>query len=423
MNCARVLVVTTIAAIVLAACSSGSLTPPSANPAARIAQHATGSSGYQQLYRFKGEPDGASPFDGLVALGGKLYGTTLNGSKNYCSGSCGSNGCYLGCGTVFSVTTAGKESVAYNFRGDYNDAQDGSWPFAPLILDGKEMYGVTSGVGKYNEGAFFKVNAAGKEQVVYSFAGGSDAGGPEAGLVPDGKSGFYGTSLYGGSSSCSGGCGTVFSVSTSGSEKVIYAFGGGTDGRAAYSGVVEYKHKLYGTTLFGGSGCGSDGCGTIYELTKSGKHKVLYTFTGSSDGAFPNGLTLVKGVFYGTAEAGGARSSGTIFSITPSGTEKTLYSFTDNPDGNGPGANLISYNGSLYGTTIGGGTDGQGSVFKATTSGNESVIYSFQAGSDGSDPQGPVMVYKGKLYGTTHSGGGTGCTNNAGCGTIFSLLP
>ncbi len=158
-------------------------------------------------------------------------------------------------------------------------------------------------------------------------------------------------------------------------------------------------------------------------------HQIRYAqgalpkFTGSTDGAFPNGLTLVGGVLYGTAEAGGARDSGTIFSITPSGTEKTLYSFTDNPDGNGPGANLIYDNGSLYGTTIGGGTDGQGSVFKATTSGSESVIYSFQAGSDGSDPQGPVMIYKGKLYGTTHSGGGTGCTNDAGCGTIFSLSP
>ncbi|MEO7201613.1 MAG: hypothetical protein ABIZ82_03370 [Candidatus Tumulicola sp.] len=42
------------------------------------------SSGYQQLYAFKGTPDGAGPLAGLTVVKGKLYGTTLNGSKNYC---------------------------------------------------------------------------------------------------------------------------------------------------------------------------------------------------------------------------------------------------------------------------------------------------------------------------------------------------
>src|SRR5271166_5221568 len=54
---------------------------------------------YKLLYSFKGTPDGASPFSGLLAVGSTLYGTTLNGSSNYCAQSCGSNGCYLGCGT------------------------------------------------------------------------------------------------------------------------------------------------------------------------------------------------------------------------------------------------------------------------------------------------------------------------------------
>lgn len=120
-------------------------------------------------------------------------------------------------------------------------------------------------------------------------------------------------------------------MTPTGTERVIYGFGGGGDGERLYSGVTALHRKLYGATLLGGSGCGSSGCGTIYELSLSGKKRTLYTFTGGSDGAYPNGLVAVSNVLYGTTEGGGARSSGTIFSIEPSGTEKTLYTFQDNP--------------------------------------------------------------------------------------------
>lgn len=411
-----------LSAVLFAACGGGTLNPSAANLGARSAAHVATSSGYQLLYSFQGTPDGASPLDGLIAFKGKLYGTTLNGSKNYCSASCGSNGCYLGCGTVFSIDTSGKERVVYNFRGNFSSAHDGSWPFAPLTALGKLMYGATSGVGAYSEGTVFSVTTKGKESIIYNFKGGSDAGIPEAGLIVIGGK-LYGTTLYGGGSGCGGyGCGTVFQVTTGGTERVLYAFQGGADGYRVYSNVTPLHHKLYGTTLFGGSGCGSDGCGTIYELTMSGTKKTLYKFTGGSDGAYPNGLIAVGGVLYGTAEGGGAKSSGTIFSITPSGTEKTLYSFTDIPDGNLPGADMIYYNGHLYGTTVGGGTVGDGTVFKTTTSGSESVLYSFAGGTDGNAPQGPVYQLNGALYGTTYKGGGSGCSNN-GCGTVFKVNP
>lgn len=412
-----------LSATILAACggSGGMLNPTTSNAAAQSAPHRASSSGYQQLYAFKGDPDGASPLAGLVAIKGKLYGTTLNGSKNYCGGSC-NNGCYLGCGTVFSVN-GGKEHVVYNFRGNLNSAEDGSWPFAPVTNVKGVMYGVASSNGANSAGMVFRVTRGGKETNLYSFKGGADAQGPEGGLIFDaGK--LYGTSVYGGGTGCGGaGCGTVFEISTTGAEHVIYSFKGGTDGERDYSNVIAFHGKLYGTTLFGGSGCGSQGCGTVYELKKSGKKKILHTFGGASDGAYPNGLIAVKGVLYGTTEGGGSKNSGVIFSITKGGSEKTLYTFTDIPDGNQPTADLLYYNGELYGTTNGGGTNGDGTVFEAPTSGgSETVLYSFAGGSDGSGPQASVVELGGELYGTTYLGGGTGCSGS-GCGTIFEVTP
>ncbi|HVR47306.1 MAG TPA: choice-of-anchor tandem repeat GloVer-containing protein [Candidatus Binatia bacterium] len=422
----RILLIVSFAAT-LAACG-GALNPAAPNLAASSARsHAFGAqnpavSGYKQLYIFKGTPDGASPYSGFIALNGTLYGTTLNGSKNYCSQSCGSNNCYLGCGTVFSVSSTGKESIVYNFKGNFNSGSDGSWPFAGLTMLGGTMYGVASSAGAHQHGAVFTVNGAGSESVIYSFAGGNDGEVAEAPVIAfRGK--LYGTTVYGGGTGCGGaGCGTVYSVTTGGSESVLYSFKGGSDGQRAYAPVTEVDGKLYGATLEGGQGCGSTGCGTIFSMTLTGKERVIYRFGGTSDGAYPNGLTAVSDVLYGTTEGGGTRSSGTFFSITPSGTLKTLYNFTDIPDGNLPGATLIHSKGAFYGTTVGGGTTGNGTVFKVTPGGTETVLHSFAAGNDGSDAQGPVYLFNRWLYGTTTKGGGTGCGGN-GCGTVFKVKP
>ncbi len=378
---------------------------------------------YKQLYAFKGTPDGASPYSGLAVINGALYGTTLNGSSNYCSTSCQSNDCYLGCGTVFHITEDGKENVAYNFEGNFNNAGDGTWAFDGMIAMNGTLYGTTSGGGGSGDhGTIFSVTPSGAEHVLYAFKGGSDGSGPEASLIALNGT-LYGATILGGGSGCGGsGCGTVFAVSPTGSEHVVYAFAGGTDGANAYSGVTAMKGKLYGATLFGGgSGCGGRGCGAIYAVTTKGSEHVIYRFGGTTDGGNPNGLTAYKGTLYGTAESGGTRLSGLFFSVTKAGTEKVLYNFTDIPDGNLPGANLILVDGTFYGTTVGGGTAGNGTVFSVTPAGSENVLYSFQGGTDGLDPQGPVLAHKHFLYGTTTQGGGTGCSTGTGCGTVFKV--
>ena len=128
-------------------------------------------------------------------------------------------------------------------------------------------------------------------------SGGYDGIGPYGGLIyvhADDK--FYGTTLEGGTGTCGSsgaGCGTVFSVTPSGKETVLHSFAGGQDGDFPTGSLLYSNGRLYGTTQIGGGGStcgntGSVGCGTIFSVRTSGKEKVLYSFTGGSDGAFPD---------------------------------------------------------------------------------------------------------------------------------------
>jgi uncharacterized repeat protein (TIGR03803 family) len=78
--------------------------------------------------------------------------------------------------------------------------------------------------------------------------------------------------------------------------------------------------NLYGVTPGGGSGsaCGSNGCGTVFEVDKSGSETLLHSFTGGSDGLFPNdGMFMDKaGNLFGTASFGGD-CCGVVFKLTP----------------------------------------------------------------------------------------------------------
>lgn len=93
------------------------------------------------------------------------------------------------------------------------------------------------------------------------------------------------------------GRGTVFSITPSGKETVLYRFKGyPDDGAKPAAGLAEINGTLYGTTVFGGSGeCGRGGvgyigCGTVFAITTSGSETLLYSFASSSkyDGNFPN---------------------------------------------------------------------------------------------------------------------------------------
>jgi uncharacterized repeat protein (TIGR03803 family) len=222
------------------------------------------------------------------------------------------------------------------------------------------------------------------------------------------------------------GYGTVFSVTTTGEKKVLYSFGGGSGGADPLAGLTNVNGTLYGTTYSGGSGCLSYGCGTVFSVTTTGTEKVLYSFSGASDGDGTEpfaSLTNVNGTLYGTTAGGGVNGNGTVFSVTVAGEERVLYGFAGGSDGVQPWAALINVKGTLYGTTVGGGVNGYGTIFSVTTTGAERVRYSFDSGSDGAYPYAGLIKVNSTLYGTTSQGGGSGCSHSAGCGSVFAFTP
>jgi uncharacterized repeat protein (TIGR03803 family) len=183
---------------------------------------------------------------------------------------------------------------------------------------------------------------------------------------------LYGTTQDGGACPFGGSCGTVFSITPEGSEKVLHSFGKGSDGAVPQAGLIDVAGTLYGTTVAGGEYGGEYGYGTVFSITTSGTEKVLHSFGKGSDGKEPfAGLIDVNGTLYGTTSAGGAQdkascyslSCGTVFSITPQGSEKVLHSFGKGSDGQFPRADLTYENGRLIGTTSNGGTYRYGTVF------------------------------------------------------------
>jgi uncharacterized repeat protein (TIGR03803 family) len=232
---------------------------------------------------------------------------------------------------------------------------------------------------------------------------------------------LYGTTQYGGgSSACSGGCGTVFAVTPAGEEIMLYAFRGGADGANPTAGLIDVGGILYGTTSYGGA----NNYGTVFTITPGGAENVLYSFTGGNDGGNPMGrLVKFNGMLYGTTYTGGANHYyGTVFSITTHGVEKVVYSFKDSSDGAYPTAGLVSIGQAFYGTSMYGAAH-LGTVFSVTPRGSFKVLHSFRGGRDGSEPVGDLINVGGTLYGVTYQGGSTGCFDSLGCGTVFSGTP
>jgi uncharacterized repeat protein (TIGR03803 family) len=322
---------------------------------------------FKVLYSFSGGADGfngAYPTAGLIqASDGAFYGTTQARAIT------GQNA------TVFRVTSAGEMTVLYNFPAPTQDY----YTVSSLVqgTDGN-FYGTTSalhpgtgdsGLGG-NAGTVFRVTPSGVFTLLHTFgASPSDGLDPEAELIQATDGNFYGTTFAGGTA----GFGTVFRITPTGVETVVYSFpsgpGGpvplgallqgadgnfycidptapglyriGTDGTATVFGTFKEPNTPMGRLLQDSSGnifgVTQGAIGEIYRVTSSGEVSIVYSF--AEDLGSISGLRLASdGTFYGTTsyaqsiEFDGRNIpsvNGTLFTVTTAGAGTTLYEFGD----------------------------------------------------------------------------------------------
>lgn len=342
----------------------------------------------------------------------------------------------LGLFCVFIATDAagappgGGYKVLYRFQG----GAEGFNPNSSLAESNGILYGMTAQGGQLI-GTLFALNAkTGAYKVLHAFAGGKDGLTPNAGGLIFANGLLYGTTTQGGSQQDQG---TAFSLSPqSGTEHILHAFTGGSDGAQPNANLLDVGGTLYGTTLYGGQ---PNSLGTVFSLVrKTGAEKVLYAFQGGNDGIGPYAaLVDVNGTLYGTTIYGGPGNCndgnqggcGTVFSIDPAtGAEQVIYRFQGGSDGSYP-TDITALNGEIYGTTSAGGSlnascnaFGCGTVFAIDPkTGAKQTVYAFQGGTDGWLPYAGVIAVNGALYGTTGAGGTGTC--DQGCGTVFSVDP
>jgi uncharacterized repeat protein (TIGR03803 family) len=375
------------------------------------------------LHAFTNGSDGGAPDAGLISdSNGNLYGTALDG------------GAY-GYGTVYKLThsTSGwTETVLYNFDGGTGD---GAFPDYDLAFDAAgNLYGTTSegGIGWNTPvrgwGTVFELTPSGSEwteRVIHFFVYGYR---PQSGLIIDKAGNMFGET--GGSAKGAGSIYEMKNESTGWKFGTLFTFDG-TDGYYPNGGLIlDDAGNLYGMTGSGGAVC----CGTVFEVKHGANdtwtESLLYSFTGGTDGGFPNAPLVSNGPgkLYGTTMTGGDLSCGSggcgvVFEVSLSEgiwTETVLHSFTDTPDGNDSSAAMtFDKAGNLFGTTAVGGADGYGSVFELMPQSGgeweETILYSFTNGDDGAYPSNPLLRRLGNIYSTANGGG------QFGWGVVFEL--
>ncbi len=389
---------------------------------------------FNVLYTFsgmEGASDGGNPSSLTLANNGMFYGTCVNDG-------------FQGWGDIFQTTAAGTVAPMYSFTNQNPVPYDGSYPYAALTQGTNGLlYGSAQSGGSNGTGTIFKVTTNGTFTSLHAFtvltenrgslppvSTNADGATPKYALVLDTNDGnFYGTTDQGGTN----GYGTLFQLTHAGNVKVLYSFSNSFDGSSPRAPLLVYTNgDLYGTTFYGGS----NGYGTVFQVTTAGLVTAIYSFTNGIDGADPQAALIdgKDGNLYGVCSAGGVNGTGSIYKITTNGVLTPLYSFGTatssfsghyNADGISPDALLLGSDGNFYGTAQLGTASGDGCIFEISPLGAFNVLYPFTYDEDGgpnNDGAFPVSLMQcadGKLYGTALGGG----VNSAGTFFVLTLPP
>jgi uncharacterized repeat protein (TIGR03803 family) len=317
------------------------------------------------LHTFTDGADGSYPCCLAIDGSGNLYGTTLYGGKGY--------------GTIFEFSAAKKFSTLHEFG---TSSTDGLSPAGPLTIDPEgNLYGMTLSGGTSLEcgnnsrsgcGTMFKISSIGKESILYNFTPESGTPVYSGNVLRNDKDNLYGV----------GGSGDILFELIGGIESVLTSGLIQDGANALTGEVVrDGNGNFYGSfNDAGGSGNSGiwafnikSGTTSFYEFCDGGCDVSL---VGSG---LSGPLLFSGGNLYGTAHYGGRfvgvvnYGGGTVYALDPTtGIANAVYSFP-NPtslpatDGWTPfGGVIADPEGNLYGTTNGGGTYGYGTIFKLT---------------------------------------------------------
>jgi uncharacterized repeat protein (TIGR03803 family) len=302
-------------------------------------------------------------------------------------------------------------STIYNFAGN---GISGATPWYVTLVQGTNgnLYGTTYNGGRNLFGTVFSVSTAGTEKLIYSFAGTTtDGANPTGGLTLGTDGNFYGTTQQGGSKSM----GAAFKITPAGTFTLLHSFNAFIDGAFPWGPpILASDGNFYGTT----SGGGINGNGVVYKMTSSGTVTKIYQFDvthGFSPIAPPTQGT--DGFLYIPVSSGGTFFCGTIVKISTAGVLNNTYDFPCGSVGSFPIGPLVqAANGNFYSTTQDGGSHGEGTIYQVTPSLVVTVLHSFGATfGDGTFPgAGLLLATDGNYYGSSSDGGGKGD------GTLFN---
>ena len=248
--------------------------------------------------------------------------------------------------SIFQISANGSLLSVYVFTAGYNASLGGALvQGSDGNFYGTKYYGGTNG----DFGSVFQLTTNGALVTLYSFTGSNDGGHPAAGLVEGADGNFYGSTTAGGADNL----GTLFQLTANGTLTTLYSFPGANDGANPVALVQGSDGNFYGTTADGPT----TEFGTLFKMSANGILTNLHSFSRDIDGAYPE-AGLVQGNdgnFYGVTQIGGTNGGGTVFEISASGSLAILHSFSGY-DGLSPSAGLVQgSDGNFYGTTVGGG--------------------------------------------------------------------